>query len=93
MAIIKFHKDLLEAAPELLSFVLNEFDDDSINVTTVQDVINNTEAWLVKGAGVPNSGQLDVSMVDANGSYIPEGATQFKNLYLGKYAGYWQHYD
>ena len=93
MAIIKFHKDLLAQEPELLHFVFSEFDKDPLDVTTVQDAINNTEAWLVKGKGVPTSGQLDILIVNSDQCEIPEGATQFKNLYLGKHTGYWQHYD
>lgn len=93
MAIVKFHKDLLNEQPDLLSYVLGQFDKDPLDVTTIQDVIDNYEAWLVRGKHIPHSGTLLVTMVTFGDIDLPPDAHQFKGLYNHKYTGYWQHYN
>ena len=90
MGVIKFHKDLRETEgyEGIVEFVLSQFPEPHIDVTTIHDVIDRVEAYHVQGPGIPGR-ILDVHLINSDGT-LPEDYTPFKELYKGKYQGGWK---
>lgn len=92
MALIKFNEDLLREIPAFEPFLLSQFDGKHIDVTTVEDSLNGHRAYLVSGNGVPKDGDLIIAFAEADTAVVPEGATEFKELFEGKWKGWWEWY-
>lgn len=80
MALLKIHNDLLKQDPELLSFIEKEFQHVT-GITTVQDVINNFQAYLIQDPRI-DSKCIELNLVISS-TEIPNYVHE--RCILGKY--------
>lgn len=90
MAIVKFCKELLALEPDIKDFVLSHSTEEVLNVTTAQDAIDQTEAYMIGFDGFPTSGTVVLCFMEQGRSTSPEGYTAFSGLYRNKFIGYWK---
>jgi hypothetical protein len=91
MGVLKFHKDLGESEDHagIVDFVLAQFPEPHLDVTTYQDLADRVESYLVQGPNIPH-GILDVIFIDPEQGELPEGYTPFKDRFKDKYIGGWK---
>lgn len=82
MALFKIHRDLIKQDPGILPFLFSQFDGNQKDVTTINDAINQMEAYLVSGEGVPSGGQLEFTFSCDEHVVVPSSATILKDKYV-----------